>query len=50
MNRTNKQTHGHEQQTSGYQKVKGKGAVDMVQGVKYMVTERNLTMGGEYTV
>ena len=30
--------------------VAGRGKVDEVKGVKYVVTKRNLTMGGEHTM
>ena len=29
---------------------KGRGKIDGIKEVKYVVTERNLTTGGEYTV
>ena len=36
---------------SGYQRVRaGRGEVDGAKGVKYVVTERNLTVGGEQSV
>ena len=46
------ETHGRELQTSGYQrggrrrKDRGRG----LKGVKYVVTEKNVTMGGEHTM
>ena len=38
------ETHGHGLQTSGYQRVEGRGREEVggVKEVKYMVTERNL--------
>ena len=47
-----KEAHGRGLQTSDYQKVGsgGREEVDGVKEVKYVVTERNLTMGSEYTV
>ena len=53
MNRTNKQRlmdMDNRLAVARGQGVAGSGEVDGVKGVKYVVTERNLTMGGEHTV
>ena len=51
-NKYNKQTeiHGHKQWTRGYQREGGGEEVNVVKGVNYVVTERNLTMGAEHTM
>ena len=46
------ETHGHGQWTSGYQRLgdRGMGEVEGIKGVKYVMRERNLSMGCEHTV
>ena len=47
---TNKETHRHGQKFSGYQRERGGGKVIRVKKVKYMMMDRNLTLGGEHTM